>query len=142
MAAHAYKSDKAAAQAPPRAAIPGANLVAEAFLFPAAPEANDTIEMFTLPKGAVLADMILDADDLDTGGTPAIALQVGDGTTADKFFAANNVAQAGGIARMDKKGNTGAALAADTKVVVKVSTGPATGAAGTIRLTALYNMEK
>lgn len=142
MSAHAYKSDKATNLAPPRAAIPGANLVAEVFLFPNVPELNDTIEMFTLPLGAVLTDMMLDADDLDTGGSPAILLQVGDGTTADKFLAANSVAQAGGVARMDKKGNIGVLLAADTKIVVKVSTGPATGAVGTIRLTALYNMQK
>jgi hypothetical protein len=139
--ATAYKSNKITAYAPARAAIPGLNAVSEVFTFPAAPVINDTIEMVLLPKGAVISDIILDADDLDTG-TPAILLQVGDGTTADKFIGASNVAQAGGVARMDKKGNIGVPLAADTKLVVKVSTGPATGAVGDIRLTATYNLEK
>jgi hypothetical protein len=139
--ASAYKSTKITNQAPARAAIPGLNAVSEVFTFPAAPVVNDTVEMFLLPKGAVPCDMVLDADDLDTG-TPAILLQVGDGTTADKFIGASNVAQAGGVARMDKKGNVGVPLAADTKVVVKVSTGPATGVVGDIRLTAIYSLEK
>jgi hypothetical protein len=140
--ASAYKSTKITNQAPARAAIPGLNAVSEVFTFPAAPVLNDTVEMVLLPKGAVLCDMVLDADDLDTGGTPTIMLQVGDGTTADKFIGASNVAQAGGVARMDKKGNVGVPLAADTKAVVKVSTGPATGAVGDIRLTAIYSLEK
>lgn len=140
--ATAYKSDKATNLAPPRAAIPGANLVAETFLFPAAPVLNDTVEMFTLPAGAVIADMILNATDLDTG-TPAIMLQVGDGTTADKYLTANSIAQAGGVVRcIDKAGVIGVALAADTKIIVKVSTGPGTGAVGTIGLAVTYNMEK
>lgn len=140
--ATAYKSNKITNQVPARAGIPGLNAVSEVFTFPAAPVVNDTVEMVLLPKGAVICEMVLDATDLDTG-SPAILLQVGDGTTADKYLAANAVAQAGGVVRcLDKPGIIGVPLAADTKIVVKVSTGPATGAVGNIGLTVLYNLEK
>lgn len=136
----AYKSNRILYNDPPREIIPGVNMISEEFTFPAAPAANDTVEMFILPAGAVVIDMILDCDDLDGGA--AIMLQVGDGTTADKFISATNVAQAGGIARMSKKGNIAQVLSNDTPVVVKVSTGPASGQTGTIRLACIYNMGK
>jgi len=139
--ATAYKSNKVANNAPARAAIPGLNAVSEVFTFPAAAVVNDTIEMFVLPKGAVLCEMILDVDDLDSA--TAMMLQVGDATTADKYLTANALAQTGGVLRcIDKKGVIGVPLAADTKLVIKVSTAPTTGVVGDVRLTAVYNLEK
>lgn len=96
---------------------------------------NDTIDMVKLPAGHVPVDLILDTDDLDSGGSPAIVLHVGlrkaDGTNddADAFIASSTVGQAGGVARM-------AAVAAlrvtksdsDRNVYITVATGPATGA--------------
>ena len=88
---------------------------------------NDVIEMCKIPAQHTVVDVILDCDDLDTG-TPAIVLSVGyagSGNSA-KFIAASTAAQAGGIARMDVATRF-APVNTDTKVVVKVTTAPATG---------------
>jgi len=137
-----YSTTKIEKSAPARAGLGEAIMVTGEFTFTAAPAINDIVRMFVLPKGAVIGEMVLTSDDLDTGGTPTIMLQVGDSTTADRFFAASNIAQAGGMARMDKRGDIGKPLTANTEVRVKVSTGPATGATGTIRLVAIYSMEQ
>lgn len=136
----AYESTKITTKAPPRAGL-GITAVGATFTFPSAPALNDTVKMFTLPKGARVHEMVFASDDLDTGGTPAIMLQVGTGATADYFIAASNIAQAGGMTRLSQKGALLEELSADTDVIVKVSTGPATGATGTIRLACIYSLE-
>ena len=140
--ATAYNSSRITNKVPPRGVVGEVTSVFAEFTFPAAPVVNDTVKMFTLPKGAVLLEMLLSADDLDTNGTPAIMLQVGDGTTADLFFYADGVAKTGGMSRMSNPAKLGQVLAADTDVVAKVSTAPATGAVGKIGLAALYAMQQ
>lgn len=44
--------------------------------------ANDVIDLFRLPKGAVIKDIILDFDALGTG----TSMDVGDGADADRFI--------------------------------------------------------
>lgn len=89
------------------------------FTVPAGLTANDVIEFGALAAGHVPVDIIVAAEDLDSG-TPAITLDAGliTGTYRDtvnartcgsEFFAASTVGQAGGIARMDKA--TGALIA-------------------------------
>lgn len=96
---------------------------------------NDTIDMVKLPAGHVPVDLILDTDDLDTGGAPAIVLHVGlrkaDGTTddPDAFIASSTVGQAGGMARLSAvAGLRIAAADEDRNVYITVATAPATGA--------------
>lgn len=107
---------------------------------------NDTIDFAKIPAGHVPVDVILDSDDLDTGGAPAVVLQVGlrtaDGTTddPDAFIKDSTVGQAGGVARA----NVATAFrigshTADRNVYLTVSTAPATGAtSGKIGVTVLY----
>lgn len=113
--------------------------------------AGDIIEMLPLPAGYVPVDVIAASPDLDSGGSPAITLDVGllsgawgknsaSSTIGAEFISASTVGQAGGIARMSNA--AGALLAPDVtqdrSVGIKVGTGPATGATtGTIRLTML-----
>ncbi|AFN39121.1 virion structural protein [Burkholderia phage BcepMigl] len=72
--------------------------------------ANDIIELAILPANHAPSDAILVADDLDSGGAPAIVFDVGvmSGDVGDKvsartcgneLFSASNVGQAGGTAR-------------------------------------------
>jgi hypothetical protein len=110
----------------------------------AALAANDIVQMMPLPAGFVPVDFILDSDDLDTGGSPTIALDVGlidtNGNVGHEVFAASTVAQAGGVAR--PTATTAFRIApsdSDRMVAIKVATGPATGAtSGTIGLTMKY----
>lgn len=116
---------------------------------PADLAADDVLEMILVPPGHRVVDLIVDSDDLDTNGTPTIALDVGfmtgtpgvaDSTrTVDQtFMVGSAVAQAGGIARPTAK-----TAMRDTPndsiraIGIKVATAGATKAAGTIGLTAL-----
>jgi hypothetical protein len=81
------------------------------FALPATPLViGDIIELGILPAFNRPTDAILVCDDLDSGGAPAIAFDVGlmSGEVGDKdsvrtcgneLFAASNVGQAGGVAR-------------------------------------------
>jgi hypothetical protein len=108
--------------------------------------AGDVIDIGVLPAYHTVSDAILIADDLDSNGTPTIALDVGimSGTPGDavsvrtcgaEIFAAANTAQAGGIARPTLASAFKIlSTQADRSIGVKFATGSATAAAGRIRL--------
>lgn len=108
--------------------------------------ANDFIKAAILPAGHVPVDVRVDASDLDTNAVPTITLTAAvlnagltDIEASTDFFTASAVAQAGGIARMDKA--TGARIAASTSdryVGLKVIAAAATFAAGDIGFTLEY----
>lgn len=100
---------------------------------------GDILDIGLIPALSTVTDVIIDSDDLDTGGSPAIAFDVGvltgtPGTTGSRtcgneFFAATNVAQAGGVANMVKaSGYRVAPAATDTSVGIKITAAAATQA--------------
>lgn len=107
---------------------------------------NDIIDLGVLPAYHTVSDAVIVADDLDTNGTPTIALDVGimSGTPGDtvsartcgnELFAASTAAQTGVAARMTAA--TGFKILpteADRSIGVKFQTGAATAAAGRIRV--------
>lgn len=107
---------------------------------------NDIIDIGVLPAYHTVTDMVLYADDLDTNGTPLIALDVGimSGTPGDitsartsgnEFFAADVSARTGVISRMSKPaGFIVKPTEADRSIGVKIQAAAATAAAGRIRL--------
>lgn len=102
---------------------------------------NDVIQMVRVPQGAAVQEVILAADDLDTHNTPTIILNVGDGTTVDRYISASTVAQAGGVVRLSAIDGMNYTYTADDTIDVKVTEPPATGAtSGTITLTVIYTM--
>lgn len=118
----------------------GTNTVIGKYELGAALAANDVIEMVKIPAGATIDEIILEATDLDTGGTPAIILDVGDGDDADRFIDGSVVGKTGGVDRLGA--NLGYKYTETDTIDVKVATGPATGAAtGTITLCVQYHME-
>jgi hypothetical protein len=108
--------------------------------------ANNVIDLGILPAGHTITDAVLLPDDLDTNGTPTITLDVGimSGTPGDgvsartvgaEMFSASTAAQTGAVAAMTlKTGFTLTASAADRSIGAKIVTGPATAAAGRLRL--------
>lgn len=96
--------------------------------------AGDIIELGVLPANNAPSDAILVSDDLDSGGAPAIAFDVGimSGVVGDKdsvrtcgneLFAASNVGQAGGVARATAASAfTIAATDNDRSIGVKITT--------------------
>ena len=100
---------------------------------------NDVIDVGIIPATAQVVDVVIDADDLDTNASPALAFDVGvlsgaPGTTGtrtcgNESFAATNVAQAGGVARMTKAAGFRVARAkTDTSLGVKITTAAGTQA--------------
>ena len=108
--------------------------------------ANDVIEMVAFPANTVPIDVTLVCEDLDTGGSPAIALDVGllsgsyastasGRTCGAQFLSASNIGQAGGMARA----NVAAGLllghsSSDRSLGIKVGTAAATLATGKLIL--------
>jgi hypothetical protein len=100
---------------------------------------NQVIPMLPVPNGARITNVVLSTDDLDSNGSPAIVLAVGDTGSATRFISASTVAQAGGVTTLNQHGGHGYKYTADTIVNVKCTTAPATGAtSGTIVLTVSY----
>jgi len=123
------------------------------FTFPSTIGAGDIVEMGVIPAGCRLIDAILDADDLDTGGEPAITLDVGimsgsfgvsdnTRTCGSEIFAASTVGQAGGLVRPTAKGAARIAVSGSERAVgIKVAAAAATAAEGTVGLTLIYATE-
>ena len=96
---------------------------------------NDVIEMLPVKAGERILEIHLFADDLDTGGSPAIVLDVGDGDDTDRFIDGSTVGQAGGSESAISKH----VYAADDTIDVLVQAAPATGATGvTITLRMIF----
>jgi len=109
------------------------------FALTAALAAGDTISTPNLPNGATVLDVILSTSDLDTNGTPTITFDVGDAAVSNRYIAASNVGQAGGVARMNQPAAAPFTLTSKGPVVAKVNAGPATGATtGTVAVTVIF----
>jgi hypothetical protein len=104
------------------------------FALTAALALNDTIDMFKIHPRFRVCGGFVKVPDLDTGGSPAIVLALGDAGDDDRYFSGLTTGQAGGVA------TTMATTGVDylngggfTTVQMKVTTAPATGATtGTI----------
>lgn len=111
---------------------------------------NNIIEMGPLPGDCDLVDVILDADDLDSNGAPAITLDVGimsgdfgvsagARTCGAELLSAVTTAQAGGVVRPTLKTAFRIARShVDRGIGVKIGAAPATAQAGTLGLTVIY----
>lgn len=89
---------------------------------------NDTIELFDLPPRSRVVGGFVKTDDLDTGGSPAIVLAVGDAGDDDRYFTGLTVGQAGGVSTAMASTGVDYVTTAKTRVIAKVTTAPATGA--------------
>jgi hypothetical protein len=103
---------------------------------------NDVIQMVKIPKGATILNVVLTADDLDTNGSPAIVLDVGDGSDTDRFIDGSTIAQGGGITNgMNVRTGFLYEYTAEDTIDVLVQVGPGTGAtSGDIKLAVEYTM--
>jgi hypothetical protein len=114
------------------------------------PTAGDILEMAPLPSNLRVIDMVLDSDDLDTNGSPTIAMDVGimsgnwgvndnTRTCGAEFFSGSNVGQAGTVARPTlKTAFRTTQTENDRSIGIKFTTASATFASGEIGLTVTY----
>lgn len=136
-----YTNTKAGSGVQPRATHMGINSATATQTIATALTASDVIEMIKVPAGARVIDCILVAGDLDTGATPAIVLEVGDGDDRDRWIDGSTVGQAGGVARNNVATGVDHTYATDDTVDVFVLTAPQTGATGVVvTLTVFYTL--
>ena len=122
-------------------------------LIPANAQVGDIFEVAAIPPGCRPLDIVIDADDLDTHGTPTIAFNVGvmsgnygadddTRTCGAEFFAASQVARTGGVAQPSLASAYRVPVNAKARGIgIEITTAAATGAAGTVGLTVTYAAE-
>lgn len=108
----------------------------------AAPATTDTINFGYLPKNARVLSMTLESTDMDTNGSPTLALNVGDSGSASRYFSASTVGQAGTAAVASAVTGLGYLTTDRTLITGVASNNAATGAAGTLYLTVFYTVEE
>lgn len=100
--------------------------------------ANDEVGLFRLPKGAVVTGVVAAATDMDTGGSPALAFDIGDDSDEDRLMAASTIGQAGTLSNSLARTGFLYKYTSDTLIKAYVQTAAATGAAGTLYVAVRY----
>ena len=95
---------------------------------------GNVVGAFMVPAGFVVTGILAVASDMDTGGSPALALSVGDAGSGVRYLSSSTIGQGGTTG--STLASTGVLFnnAADTEILVTVTTQPATAAAGTLGL--------
>lgn len=140
-----FTADEAAATAPAKGEGMSGNckVVVAEYEITAALALNDVIQMVKVPAGAIVSNVVLATDDLDTDASPAIVLDVGDGGDTDRYIDGSTVGQAGGITDSSNLviDGIGYTYSVEDTIDVLVQVAPATGAtSGTIKLIASYTI--
>ena len=100
----------------------------------AALAAADVVQMVDVFAGETVHDIKMVVTDLDTNNSPAIVLDVGDGSDPDYYIDGSTAGQAGGSDEKDANVAPKAYTADDT-IDITVQAGPGTGATtGTLQL--------
>lgn len=108
---------------------------------PAAPSTADPLQFFYLPAGARVLHATLESTDMDTGGSPSLAINIGDAGDPDRLFAASTVGQAGTASSAMAVTGQGYKYTSKTLITGVASANAATGAAGTLFLWVMYVVE-
>lgn len=97
---------------------------------------NNLINLFNVPKGAVIVDAKLGATDMDSA--TSLVFDVGDATTADLLITAVTTGQSAGLtAALAYTGHL-YKYTAQTMLILKVHTAPGTPVAGTVTVSVMY----
>jgi hypothetical protein len=107
----------------------------------ASPATTDTINFFTMPKNSKVHFAALYSTDMDTNGSPALTLNVGDAGSATRLFSGSTVGQAGTLSSAVAVTGFEYQYTADTAITATAGVNAATGAAGSVTLTVFYTLE-
>lgn len=92
------------------------------------------VEAFVVPVGFIATGIIAVATDMDSNGSPTLALSVGDSGSATRFLSSSTIGQAGTTTQTLASTGLLFEFTADTKILVTATTGSATAVAGTLDL--------
>ena len=98
---------------------------------------NAVTPLVRVPKGFTLIHATLEATDMDTGGSPALVLAVGDTDDVDRVMAGLTIGQAGGISSVLAVAGHQYRFAQETTISLTATTAAATAAAGTVQISLL-----
>jgi hypothetical protein len=95
---------------------------------------NNTVGAFMVPAGFVVTGIIAVATDMDSNGSPAMSISVGDSGSAARYLSASNIGQAG--TSTTTLASTGLLYknTVDSEVLITIATQAATAVAGTVDL--------
>ena len=122
----------------------GVNAAFSKFALTAALGSGDTIALMTVPAYAVMLDVILATDELDTGAAAAITYSVGDSTSPARYI--SGAAQSNTVAlapiHMNVAGGMGYQQTSSDALMLTVTHAPSTGAvSGNVYFTAMYSFD-
>jgi hypothetical protein len=100
--------------------------------------ANDDVGLMYVPAGAVIISATLSATDMDTAGSPALAIDVGDSNDEDRLFAASTVGQAGTLSTALARTGHLYKYTSKTQLRAYIQTAAGTAAAGTLNFSVTY----
>lgn len=92
------------------------------------------VKAFVVPAGFVVTGIIAVASDMDTNGTPTLALSVGDAGSGTRYLSSSTIGQAGTTTQTLATTGLLFSNTVDTEILVTATTGSATAAAGTLDL--------
>jgi len=95
---------------------------------------GSVVEAFIVPAGFTVTGIIAVATDMDSNGSPTLAISVGDSGSSTRFLSSSTVGQAGTSTQTAASTGLLFAYTADTKILVTMTTGSATAVAGTLDL--------
>ena len=100
---------------------------------------NDVFQMVSVPAGAVVVDVMLVTDDIDTNVTPLATMDVGYGGDVNYFIAASTIGRTGGVARADASTAFPLKFSSRDTIDIHFAAAPATSAtSGTFSLSVFY----
>jgi hypothetical protein len=88
--------------------------------------------LFRVPANFVVTSVYLNVTDIDSNGSPAVLLTLGDTGDDDRFVTSTNIGQAGGTNTTLASTGLYYQFTADTDINLKIATQSATAAAGTV----------
>lgn len=98
----------------------------------AADEATgNTVALMKVPAGFTVTGVYLALTDIDTNGSPTVAVTLGDAGSANRLVASSTIGQAGGNTTTLQSGGLYYQYTVDTDILLTFGTGSATAAAGT-----------
>lgn len=100
--------------------------------------ANDDIGLFYVPAGAVILGCTVSGTDMDSNGTPALAIDIGDSGDEDRLIAGATVGQAATLSSALAVTGHLYKYTARTQIRAYIKTAAATAVAGTLNVSIRY----
>lgn len=100
--------------------------------------ADDDVGLLYVPAGAIIQDVGLSLTEIDTDGSPAVVVDVGDAADEDRLIAASTIGQAGGATKAIALAGFMHKYTTRTQLRLYIKTAAATPAAGTAKFSVTY----